>query len=64
MSFSGHLRFEDEDLLEEIEDIGFENLILFTGMSVDTHIEDIDEVPFEELHRKYYVYVPFKDFGH
>ena len=32
VSFSGHLRFEDEELLEELEDIGFENIIMFTGM--------------------------------
>ena len=63
VSISGHLRFEDEDLLAELEEIGLENIIKFGGISSDPRLENIEEVPYEELHRKYYLFLPFEEHG-
>jgi len=63
LSFSGHLRFDDEDLLEELEEIGLENIIMLSALTGDKRIADIEEVPFEDMHRKYKAYFKFRTEG-
>ena len=60
VAFLGHLRLQHvEDLLDE----DLQDIIGFRVNGTGHTIEEVeDDVPFEEMHRSYRVYVPIDDF--